>query len=389
MITAAQIKKVCPSAKPALVNAIIDNWQAAVDAGIEQNYLRTAHFIANIAVETGGLKSVEESLYYTTTARIRKVWPSRFKSAKAAAPYVKNPEALANKVYGGRLGNTQPGDGWKYRGGGMMQTTGLDGYRRMGFEGTPEALRDPKTAFLTAVREWKNRGLNAKADADDARGVRKGINGGYNGMDHLAIYLPKAKRAFNVVSPSTAKNAPPAPGKKPAAPAYTKEQIEAFQQRLKDLGYHEVGDIDGKWGKWSRGATLTFQADNSLPLSGTMDETTILAMANAPQREIAPARAEATAKDLAPKSETVRRGLRGKIWSAVTALGAGIVAVGQAIVDNVKEAAEYLSPVRDVISEVPGWVWAGGICAVAIAIWRANVGVVNRIVEDYQEGKKP
>lgn len=81
--------------------------------------------------ETGGAMQPRiENLNYTTGARIREVWPTRFPTLASAQPYVRNPQALANKVYGGRLGNTKPNDGWLFRGMGLVQATGKDNARR-------------------------------------------------------------------------------------------------------------------------------------------------------------------------------------------------------------------------------------------------------------------
>jgi putative chitinase len=88
-----------------------------------------AYVLATAHHETGErMQPVEENLNYTKAKRIREVWPSRFRTDAAAQPFVRNPEALANKVYGGRLGNTAPGDGWKYRGRGLPQITGKENY---------------------------------------------------------------------------------------------------------------------------------------------------------------------------------------------------------------------------------------------------------------------
>ena len=81
--------------------------------------LRIAHFAAQIATESGGMTRLEKSLFYTAE-RLCQVWPKRFPTLVSVKPYAGNPKALAEKVYGGRLGNVQPGDGWRYRGGGLM-----------------------------------------------------------------------------------------------------------------------------------------------------------------------------------------------------------------------------------------------------------------------------
>ncbi len=97
--------------------------------------------------ETGGAMVPRvENLTYTTASRIKAVWPSRFASEAAAAPYVRNPQALANKVYGGRLGNVGPNDGWDFRGMGLVQATGRDNARR-----ATERLRS--IGYLTADQD--------------------------------------------------------------------------------------------------------------------------------------------------------------------------------------------------------------------------------------------
>jgi len=96
---------------------------------------------------------VRENLNYSTAARIIEVWPKRFKSAAAAAPFVKNPPGLAEKVYGGRrdLGNIEPGDGWKFRGGGWPQLTGRANYAKFGIDKDPDAILDPKVSARVLV----------------------------------------------------------------------------------------------------------------------------------------------------------------------------------------------------------------------------------------------
>ena len=84
------------------------------------------------------------------------MWPRQFPTLEEAAPYVHQPEKLANKVYGGRMGNREPDDGWRYRGRGLVQLTGRDEYRRYGrligvdLEAVPDLIMDPEIGAKVA-----------------------------------------------------------------------------------------------------------------------------------------------------------------------------------------------------------------------------------------------
>lgn len=194
LITAARIKAFAPSALPALVDALANADLDFAAAGIVRP-LRVQHFFAQVAVESAGLVRLVEDLNYSAE-RLHQVWPKRFPSEAAAAPYAHNPEALANKVYGGRLGNTHPGDGWRYRGSGLMQVTGRENFRDAGHEDDPDALRTPRPALLSALWFWADHACNVPADADDVARVRHIVNGGENGLDDARAWLAKAKRVF-------------------------------------------------------------------------------------------------------------------------------------------------------------------------------------------------
>lgn len=85
-------------------------------------------FLANVLQESNEMTHLSEDMYYSTGKRIKAVWPSRFVSIEQAEQFARNPEKLANKVYNGRMGNTEPGDGWLYRGGGFIGITGKSVY---------------------------------------------------------------------------------------------------------------------------------------------------------------------------------------------------------------------------------------------------------------------
>ena len=152
-------------------------------------------FLAQLAHESALFERTVENLNYTTVAQIRKTWPRRFPSNASAAPYVRNPQRLANEVYGNRLGNSWPasGDGWKYRGRGLIQITGKDNYRDAGealglpLLEEPELLEDLVHAADAAGWFWKSHGLNRFAS--NINDCTRAINGGLNGLpDRMRLY---------------------------------------------------------------------------------------------------------------------------------------------------------------------------------------------------------
>ena len=158
--------------------------------------VRQACFLAQIGVESGQLHYMSENLSYSAQ-RLTEVWPSRFPSISSTEGYARNPKALANKVYAGRMGNGNEasGDGYKYRGRGMIQLTGKDNYQRcgqaIGFDlvGNPDLLAAPRLAAESAAWFWSANGLNRLADEGDQRAVTKKVNGGHHGLaSRIALY---------------------------------------------------------------------------------------------------------------------------------------------------------------------------------------------------------
>ncbi|WP_211253834.1 glycoside hydrolase family 19 protein [Deinococcus misasensis] len=200
MITPELIRKINPSAPRPDIMA--EKFQKAADQHGINTKLRVAHFLAQLAAESR-LVPQEENLNYSAK-RLREVWPARFPTLESAQPYAMNPEALGDKVYGGRMGNTQPGDGFKYRGRGFIQLTGRDNYATYGeltgfdLVGNPDLLLQIGVGAQVAAAYWKARNLNRFADQDKIRGVTRGINGGLNGLEHRAQYLRLIKQHFGI-----------------------------------------------------------------------------------------------------------------------------------------------------------------------------------------------
>lgn len=168
---------------------------------ILKNSRRLAHFLAQCLHETAGFSILTENLNYSAYGLV-KTWPARFPSTTDAEPYVRNPSALAEKVYGGRMGNTRPGDGWKYIGRGFLQITGYDNYRAVGAElsldlvGNPELAIDPEHALRVAGAVWKLANANTAADLNSPQLVTKRINGGSHGLLSRIKWLEEVRKIY-------------------------------------------------------------------------------------------------------------------------------------------------------------------------------------------------
>lgn len=179
LLTYEQFVRFAPNAiSPVLiVGALNDHLHRC---GIRDN--RTLrHFMAQLYVESGGFTRLEENLNYSAL-RLTQVWPKRFPTTASATPYARNARALANKVYGGRMGNTGPNDGYLYRGGGFIQLTGKDNYAAaskwtgLDLVKHPEQARTLKVACQIACDFWRVNGLSAIVAADPDEKVVKAIN---------------------------------------------------------------------------------------------------------------------------------------------------------------------------------------------------------------------
>lgn len=164
---------------------------------------RQAAFIGQCAHESMNFTKLEENLNYSAEA-LMKTWPSRFPTMEVAQQYARNPEKIANKVYGGRMGNgtEETGDGWLYHGRGLIQLTGKDNYTlagdalNMDFIHSPDYVLVPKYAALTAGWYWNKRQLNKEADAKDYTGMTKKINGGTIGLDDRIAHIKHAQEVM-------------------------------------------------------------------------------------------------------------------------------------------------------------------------------------------------
>lgn len=156
---------------------------------------RQASFLAQVGVESGQFSALVENLNYSA-AGLLATFKTRF-TATQAAEYARHPERIANRAYANRMGNgaESSGDGWRYRGRGLIQITGRANYATAGAAlgldliEQPELLEQPVNACRSAAWWWDAHDLNALADVGDQVRVTKRVNGGTNGLaDRLALF---------------------------------------------------------------------------------------------------------------------------------------------------------------------------------------------------------
>lgn len=274
------IRRLAPSARPAYLQAFESGGPLLAKHDVVTP-LRVAHLLAQILHESGGLTITRESGNYRAD-RILQIFGVGKHSAGVTPAEAKklagDGPALFERVYGlgnprmaAQLGNTQPGDGWAYRGNGLLQTTGRGQHREMGqragvgdlFERDPAQVTNPEHALKPALAEWTRGGCNALADKGDIRQITRIINGGYNGYADRVAWLDKV---WAVVGAGDAWQA-----------AGTDDVTWDTQARLNLLGYGLV--VDGKQGPKTTAAIKDFQQKNKLNADGIAGPVTLAALA--------------------------------------------------------------------------------------------------------------
>ena len=170
MIALDDLRRLCPTTPTARLELFVEPLNAAMNEFEIANPARETMFLAQVAHESGGFHYVRE--------------------------------LASGEAYEGRedLGNTEPGDGVRYKGRGLIQITGRGNYARCGdalgldLVGSPELLEEPVAAARSAGWFWAEHGLNARADVGDMRSITKRINGGLNGWADRMAYLERAQQ---------------------------------------------------------------------------------------------------------------------------------------------------------------------------------------------------
>lgn len=175
-------------------NPYLENWHHAMSLCLPAYDINTpprvAMFVAQCAHESGGFKFLKENLNYKA-ASLMKVWPKYFPNQDIANQYANKQEMIANRAYGGRMGNgpEETGDGWRFCGRGLIQLTGRNNYQRFAdsietaIEEIPAYLQTFEGAVQSACWFWEENKLNTWSDQGDVLTVTKRINGGTLGLE--------------------------------------------------------------------------------------------------------------------------------------------------------------------------------------------------------------
>lgn len=206
LVSASQLRALAPDLRPLELASYTSLLHVALSEFGINTPKRIAAFLAQTLHESAGYTLFEERFNYQPE-RLAGLFPNRVPNVAAAKALVASgPQAVAEAMYGHRtdLGNTLAGDGWKFRGRGVVQITGRENYRHYGpilgldLESEPDQAALPGVAFRIAAAYWANRGLNVLADHDDFTGITRGINGGLIGFNDRLKRWAEARAVFGI-----------------------------------------------------------------------------------------------------------------------------------------------------------------------------------------------
>jgi putative chitinase len=277
LITVDQLRAMIPS------NKEIDAWCEELNKALPKYDITTdqriAGFISQCAHESMDFNAMSENLNYREET-LNKVFPRYFGPGKRnAAEYAKNPEKIANYVYmdefrTSKLGNTQPGDGWRFRGRGLKQLTGRDNYTRFAkdYDMTAEEaavwVETKEGALASALWFWNTNKLNAVADTGNVAALTKKINGGDIGLADRQARYAKAMAALGGKIDTSAPAAAPAASTGVLRVGSTGHDVKRMQTALRIPS-------DGQFGPGTEAALKKWQSANGLTADGVAGPKTL------------------------------------------------------------------------------------------------------------------
>lgn len=186
----------------------VDQWFLAIESILPDYDIdtpeRVACWLGQTAHESGNYRFLRENLNYSADG-LNKIFKKYFPTVDAAKPYARNPEKIANRVYANRMGNgdERSGDGFKYRGRGLIQLTGKDNYTwfaasiEESIDETVKFLETYEGAVQSACWFWENNNLNALADKMDVKTLTRKINGGFIGLEDRIKHINHAAHVLS------------------------------------------------------------------------------------------------------------------------------------------------------------------------------------------------
>lgn len=267
------VNRLAPNARDNYLEAIRKGDSLFEAHGIT-THLRMAHFLAQALHETGGFTILRENMNYSASRLVEIFGVNHHSAAVTAAEaetLARHPEKIAERVYGlgnrrkaRELGNTEPGDGFRYRGNGVLQTTGRGNHRRMGdacgvdFEGKPDLVIVPVHALKPALHEWTANNLNHSADKNDIRTITRRINGGLIGFADREAWFNKVWALLKADDqPEEAWDA-----------GQEDDFVTWLQRALNELGAAPKLVVDGRHGPATRKAVKAFQVAAGIVADG-------------------------------------------------------------------------------------------------------------------------
>ena len=243
----------------AIVNAVGPVLRPILEENDINSRLRIAHFLGQTCVEAAGFRTTEEF--------------------------------ASGDEYEGRtdLGNTQPGDGRRYKGRGLLQLTGRANYRAVGkvlgvpLEENPTLAAEPVLSLRIACQYWKSHQINPACDADDLQKVTRLVNGGLNGLDDRRLFTAKAKaviarlEGIQLSGAQSVGAAPPGAAMPVLHRGSQGDAVVDLQQRLRKAGFAALA-VDGDFGPATEVAVTRFQSDHNLDVDGIVGDKTWAAL---------------------------------------------------------------------------------------------------------------
>jgi putative chitinase len=277
LLTVDQLRAMIPT------NKEVEAWCEELNKALPKYGITTperiAGFTSQCAHESQDFCALSENLNYREET-LNKVFPRYFGPGKRnAAEYAKNPEKIANYVYmdefrTSKLGNTQPGDGWRFRGRGLKQLTGRDNYTRfakdynMTAEEAAVWVETKEGALASALWFWNTNKLNAIADTGNVAALTKKINGGDIGLADRQARYAKAMAALGGKITASAPAAAPAASGGVLRRGSKGDDVKKMQAKLGLTA-------DGDFGPGTEAALKKWQAANGLTADGVAGPKTL------------------------------------------------------------------------------------------------------------------